>query len=76
MNRISPSPSIRNGSSFKETKENTNEANGRKDDNKIFKRASYHVAIAYHIFLKRMSEKGSKNIDPTSSARRLKEGLK
>lgn len=27
-------------------------------NNKIFKRASYHVAIAYHVYLKKLREKG------------------
>ena len=29
-----------------------------KDKNKVFRRSSYHVAIAYHIYLKKLAEKG------------------
>lgn len=46
-------------------------------DNKIFKRSAYHVAIAYHIYIKKMREKGAQGseIDPTYSARKLREGM-
>jgi len=45
-------------------------------ENKAFKRSSYHVAIAYHIYLKGLSEKGitsGNEIDPTYKARLIKE---
>jgi hypothetical protein len=47
------------------------------NENKIFKRSAYHVAIAYHIYLKKIREKGviGNEIDPTYYARKLKEGL-
>ena len=35
--------------------QNLNQAQGQ---NKLFGRASYHVAIAYHIHLKRIKEQG------------------
>jgi hypothetical protein len=46
----------------------------------VFKRAAYHVAICYHIYLKKLREKGpigneGNEIDPTYHARRLKEEL-
>jgi len=43
-------------------------------NNKIFKRSAYHVAIAYHIYLRKIREKGpiGGEIDPTFHARRLK----
>jgi hypothetical protein len=46
-------------------------------ENKIFKRSAYHVAIAYHIYLNKLREKGTigSEIDPTYFARRLKEGM-
>lgn len=46
-----------------------------KDDLKPFKRQSYHVAIAYHIHLKRIknSNPTSSDIDPTYPARKLRE---
>lgn len=46
--------------------------------NKIFKRSAYHVAIAYHIYLKKIREKGviiGNEIDPTFFARKLKESI-
>ena len=46
-------------------------------NNKVFKRSSYHVAIAYHIYIKKMSQRGPlmNEVDPTLRARRLKDGL-
>ncbi len=47
-----------------------------KNDEKIFKRAAYHVAIAYHIYLKGLYEQGITTgnlIDPTYKARLVKE---
>jgi hypothetical protein len=46
-------------------------------ENKIFKRSAFHVAIAYHIYLNKLREKGpiGSEIDPTYFARRLKEGM-
>jgi len=46
-------------------------------ENKIFKRSAFHVAIAYHIYLNKLREKGpiGLEIDPTYFARRLKEGM-
>ena len=46
-------------------------------ENKIFKRSAFHVAIAYHIYLNKLREKGpiGNEIDPTYFARRLKEGM-
>jgi hypothetical protein len=44
-------------------------------EQKLFKRSSYHVAIAYHIFLSKKPQ-NSNDIqfsDPTFPARRLKE---
>ena len=47
------------------------------NSNKIFKRSSYHVAICYHIYLKKLREKGpiGSEIDPTIHARKLKEDM-
>jgi hypothetical protein len=46
-----------------------------KGDLKLFKRQSYHVAIAYHIHLKNIKSKEGKRpeIDPTYYARKLRE---
>lgn len=45
-----------------------------KDENKPFKRQSYHVAIAYHIHLKQVKmSKTVEYVDPTYPARRLKD---
>ena len=46
-------------------------------NNKVFKRSSCHVAIAYHIYIKQKSEGGPlmNEVDPTLQARRLKEGF-
>ena len=44
---------------------------------KLFKRSAYHVAIAYHIYLKNLNAKGGpigSDIDPTYYAKKLKEG--
>lgn len=49
---------------------------GEKTDEKIFKRSAYHVAIAYHIYLKGLYEQGITSgnlIDPTYKARLVKE---
>jgi hypothetical protein len=49
---------------------------GEKADEKIFKRSAYHVAIAYHIYLKGLYEQGITSgnlIDPTYKARLVKE---
>ena len=52
--------------------------NGQKEK-KLFGRAAYHVAIAYHIHLKETKEKGQvlmndlNRLDPTTPARKLKE---
>jgi hypothetical protein len=37
------------------------------NSSKIFKRSAYHVAIAYHIYLKKLKEKGitGHELDPT-----------
>ena len=44
-----------------------------KEDNKPFKRQSYHVAIAYHIHLKQVkNNKSVEFVDPTYPARRLR----
>lgn len=45
-------------------------------EEKLFKRSAYHVAIAYHIYLKNLKERGGvigNEIDPTYHARKLKE---
>jgi hypothetical protein len=47
-------------------------------DSKLFKRASYHVAIAYHIHIRKLKESGvalnrTEDIDPTCAARKLRE---
>jgi hypothetical protein len=50
--------------------------NGKgKEELKPFKRQSYHVAIAYHIHLKRIksTNPSSTEIDPTFPARKLRE---
>jgi hypothetical protein len=42
----------------------------------LFKRSAYHVAIAYHIYLKKLKEQGitkGNQIDPTYNARLVKE---
>lgn len=46
-----------------------------KEDLKPFKRQSYHVAIAYHIHLKRIKNinPSATEIDPTYPARKLRE---
>lgn len=45
-----------------------------KDENKPFKRQSYHVAIAYHIHLKQVKNtKSVEYVDPTYPARKLRE---
>lgn len=46
-----------------------------KEDLKPFKRQSYHVAIAYHIHLKRIksTNPSPSEIDPTYPARKLRE---
>jgi hypothetical protein len=45
-----------------------------KDELKPFKRQSYHVAIAYHIHLRRMKNSGrTGDLDPTIPARKLRE---
>lgn len=46
-----------------------------KEDLKPFKRQSYHVAIAYHIHLKRIksASPSPSEIDPTYPARKLRE---
>jgi len=46
-------------------------------DGKLFKRSSYHVAIAYHIHLKKLQEEKKDtsklmNWDPTYHARKLR----
>ena len=46
-------------------------------DSKLFKRASYHVAIAYHIHIKNFKNSGKEltdanDIDPTYPARKMK----
>lgn len=43
---------------------------------KLFKRSSFHVGIAYHIYFKKMREKGLGEMDPTYQARKLREELK
>lgn len=48
------------------------------NENKLFKRSSYHVAIAYHIHLKKLHlEKADAakiaNLDPTYHAKKLRE---
>jgi hypothetical protein len=44
-------------------------------EQKLFKRSSYHVAIAYHIFLSKKPQNSNdiQYSDPTFPARRLKE---
>lgn len=45
------------------------------NDGKIFKRASYHVAIAYHIYLEKIDKSDPanlKNLDPSYHAKKLK----
>lgn len=45
-----------------------------KEENKPFKRQSYHIAIAYHIHLKQVkSSKPQEFLDPTYAARKLRE---
>lgn len=46
-----------------------------KEDLKPFKRQAYHVAIAYHIYLRSLKKGGSEagHIDPTYNARKLRE---
>lgn len=47
------------------------------NENKLFKRSSYHVAIAYHIYLKKLQSKKTDavklNLDPTYHAKKLRE---
>lgn len=44
-----------------------------KDENKPFKRQSYHIAIAYHIHLKEVkTTKSAEYMDPTFAARKLR----
>jgi hypothetical protein len=44
-----------------------------KDENKPFKRQSYHIAIAYHIHLRQVkSTKPPEYVDPTYAARKLR----
>lgn len=44
-----------------------------KDENKPFKRQSYHIAIAYHIHLKYVrTNKPPEYLDPTYAARKLR----
>jgi hypothetical protein len=45
-------------------------------EGKIFKRSAFHVAIAYHIYIKKLKEKGGSEVDPTYYARKLREGMK
>ena len=46
----------------------------KKEENKPFKRQSYHVAIAYHIHLKQVrGNKTVEMVDPTYCARKLRE---
>lgn len=45
-----------------------------KEENKPFKRQSYHVAIAYHIHLKQVKRNTAvEYVDPTFPARKLRE---
>lgn len=52
------------------------DAKSQREELKPFKRQSYHVAIAYHIHLKRVKPNENSNandIDPTYNARKLRE---
>ena len=40
-----------------------------KDDKKIFKRQSYHLAIAYHMQIQDIRKTPGKPLDPTQTAR-------
>ena len=56
----------------------TQGSNDLASDTKLFKRASYHVAIAYHIHIRKLKELGvtlakTEDIDPTCAARKLRE---
>ena len=47
-------------------------------DSKLFKRSSFHVAIAYHIHIRKLKESGKEltganDIDPTYKARKMRE---
>ena len=47
-----------------------------REELKPFKRQSYHVAIAYHIFLKQIKtgpNPNARDIDPTYNARKLRD---
>ena len=46
------------------------------DDTKLFKRASYHVGLAYYIHIEKVKKKGKlslEDLDPTTTSRRLKQ---
>ena len=47
-------------------------------DSKLFKRSSYHVAIAYHIYMKNLKDGGKEltGIDPTYPARQMRDDKK
>ena len=47
-------------------------------DSKLFKRSSYHVAIAYHIYMKNLNNNGRElsGIDPTYPARQMRDEKK
>jgi len=44
----------------------------KKKEPKVFKRQSYHIAVAYDIYLKKMRESNKQETDPTLPAMRLK----
>ncbi len=59
-------------------KTGTGQKVGSKESNdlKPFKRQSYHVAIAYHIYMRQVKEgsnPNATNIDPTFNARKLRD---
>jgi len=62
-----------------ESSNGSNKGNkGPISESKIFKRSAYHIAIAYHIYLKKMRLMGAQGneIDPISHARKLRESIK
>ena len=66
-----------NQNQFYEGKRSGEGGKSNQKDNKLFGRSAYHVAIAYHIHLKKLKENGqqltsSESLDPTYCARKLK----
>jgi hypothetical protein len=76
IGKETPAHNKQNGHSHQKSNEKNN-LNSKVvlNDGKVFKRALYHVAIAYHIFLKGAGERGmsGEELDPTYAARKMKE---